>query len=1135
MKKPLLTTFAFTARGLLPAALPARQAADWRWFVCLAGGLLCLCFLRPGLSWGVPANPKPVELSQPDGTRIKISLKGDEFYHWNEDDKGYTVFKDTATRNWVYGEKDADGTVRAGKYKVGAHDPATIGLQKHQLDVEKVKRGKTRRAERDSSSPFHVWGPRTVTGAQSPAVPAKVPILTGTMKNLVILARFAGEAATYTQAQFDSLFNQIGYTGGGDGAVGSVKDYYNEVSYNKLSVDSTVSVWVTLPQTYDYYGQNDAYGWDLRPREMVRDAIDALEAAGFDFATVDGNGDGEVDGLTIIHSGRGEELTGNDPDYIWSHQWSLGALAVTYDGVTMDMYHTEPEVRGWDSTSSTWGIVRIGVICHETGHFLGLPDLYDYGYDSQGAGDFCLMAGGSGNGDYGTSPAHMSAWCKKTLGWAAATQISPAITPYSLPRIEDNDGALYLLRDPAFPANEYFLVENRQGYGFDSALPGTTRGVLIWHVDESMPDNDDQTHYMVDLEEASGTQHLAQNTNAGNDQDYFRLGNNTGFGDSTTPNSISYPPGSYNLNRLMRDISASGNPMSFYLDDPTPPANIANVYDGTTPGVDIAKTGSSTELSANWTASGDPETGIAKYYYAIGTTAGGTQTRGWTDNGVALSTTAAGLSLTNGDTYYFSVKAENGVGLQSTAANSNGQWVDTAIPLNVPYVYDGTGADIDYVSSTRTLSANWGASASGDVTKYWYAIGTTPGGTEELGWTDNILALNATRSGLGLSEGATYYFAVKAQNTGGFESGITVSNGQKVDVTSPAAGVLITSSTGAVKTGALTLKLIVNETNILAGTPVLTFTPSGGTAQNVALSYLVSSTWTGSGYIESFLSTGTAAFNFSAADLAGNTGSVITAGGTFLIDTAVSGISGGAVVNSDSSTVVVPAGGYSGSLVVSISTVSVSRTAAADAATYDSYPVYTSNLTREFTAKDAATGAPVPDFDAPLTIKLCYPDADNDGHIDGNYIAENLARLYLLDETLNTWTPVTGAIPYPGGNYITAQTSHFSVYSIRVIDTSKLGMTSIKAYPNPCYFDKSPFTLTIAGMPLDVSEPRIYIYNAAGELVRSLAKGDGIDAVNKAVWDGRNKGGSRAASGLYIYVVRTANYGKASGNFYVFW
>ena len=53
--------------------------------------------------------------------------------------------------------------------------------------------------------------------------------------------------------------------------------------------------------------------------------------------------------------------------------------------------------------------------------------------------------------------------------------------------------------------------------------------MLIWHVDETMSNNNDQTHYLVDLEEASGTQHLALNQNSGEDSDYFRFGNATDF------------------------------------------------------------------------------------------------------------------------------------------------------------------------------------------------------------------------------------------------------------------------------------------------------------------------------------------------------------------------------------------------------------------------------------------------------------------------------------------------------------------------------------------------------------------------------------------------------------------------------
>ena len=503
----------------------------------------------------MPANPKKMELSQPDGVRITVFLKGDEYYHWNEDENGYTILKDSITRSWVYAEQDTDGSMKAGKYKAGSYDPGKLGLEKHFRDKGRINYAKNMRNKRY----FSTFQP----GA---AAPAKTPILTGTMKNLVILARFSNQTTTYSQAQLNSLFNDTGYVT--DGAVGSVKDFYHEISYNKLTMESTVSQWVTLPNTIAYYGANG----DANAQQMVSDAIDALDTAGFDFSTMDGNGDGWVDGLDIIHSGRGEEFGGNNPDYIWSHMWDLNA-PVTKDGVQMQLYHTEPEVRGWDTDLSS-GITRIGVICHETGHFLGLPDLYDTGYDSQGAGDFCLMAGGSWNGDSGSSPAQMSAWCKKTLGWAAPTQLVMSGN-YSLARVEDDANAMYLLRGAGFAATEYFLMENKQAYGFDAALPGSIRGILIWHVDETQTDNDDQTHYLVSLEEAGGIQDLRNNTNAGDDADYYRLGNNTVFNDTTTPNSLSYS--GKPLGMTVQDITASGNSMRFYLrgvDPALPPMTV---------------------------------------------------------------------------------------------------------------------------------------------------------------------------------------------------------------------------------------------------------------------------------------------------------------------------------------------------------------------------------------------------------------------------------------------------------------------------------------------------------------------------------------------------------------------------------
>jgi M6 family metalloprotease-like protein len=583
------------------------------------GFIVAVCVLAVGAlpiaGHCVPACPGAAQVKQPDGTQISVVLKGDEHFHWNEDPQGYLITKSPQTNAWVYAVA-SNGVITPTQLEVGRVDPAALGLSR--------------------PTPYQLAPPTQIRpNAIAPGTIGILTARTGTMMNLVVLVSFSDLPVAYTRQQYDDLFNQIGYTT--DGAVGSVKDFYHEVSYNALTVQSTVVEAVTLDHGYAYYGANDGSGSDVRPREMVSEALAKLAARGFDFHTVDGDGDGWVDGLDIIHAGGGEEYSGNDTNYIWSHQWQL-ASPVTYNGINMQNYHTEPARRGWDSSASTQGITRIGVICHETGHFLGLPDLYDTGYDSEGVGNFCLMSGGSWGGDYGNRPVHMSAWCKAFLGWVTPTVIS-TIGNRSLSQIETTQ-QIYKLQSVC-GSNDYFLIENRQGVGFDQSLPGSSRGILIWHIDDNQTSNNDQTHYHVDLEEASCTQHLASNTNSGDDADYFRSTNATAFTDLTCPNNYCYSGTAcpYNIS----GISATGATMTFDVVLPgcVPPSISANPADRT------VRTGTTASFSV--TASGTSLT----YQWQISTNGGSAfaNVTAGTGGTTATYTTAATISTDNGSKY----------------------------------------------------------------------------------------------------------------------------------------------------------------------------------------------------------------------------------------------------------------------------------------------------------------------------------------------------------------------------------------------------------------------------------------------------------------------------------------------------
>ena len=121
-----------------------------------------------------------------------------------------------------------------------------------------------------------------------------------------------------------------------------------------------------------------------------------------------------------------------------------------------------------------------------------------------------------------------------------------------------------------------------------------------------------------------------------------------------------------------------------YNIDFSKPTNISSVNDGIAQDVDSSN--DSQNLSGNWTESQDPNSGISAYFYAIGTSQGGTDYLNWTNNGLATNFTITNANLEIGQTYYISVKAQNGAGLYSDIATSDGVLIQATICPNNQYL-----------------------------------------------------------------------------------------------------------------------------------------------------------------------------------------------------------------------------------------------------------------------------------------------------------------------------------------------------------------------------------------------------------------------------------------------------------------
>jgi immune inhibitor A len=361
---------------------------------------------------------------------------------------------------------------------------------------------------------------------------------------LCLMVEFTDKVAVVDAGNYDSLlFGQQSP---------SVRHYYQEVSYGQVDVITvdypSQTGWRTAPQTYAYYC-NGASGLGSYPQncqKLVEDLV-ALVNPVVDFSDYDNDGDGWVDGLSIIHSGKGAEAESNTAlvdHLIWSHKWSISE-PLSVDGKLVYVYSMQPEF------VLTPGDATIGVYCHEFGHSIfGLPDLYDTDYSSAGLGRWSLMSAGAWNGPglMGGSPAHPDAWCRVQCGFATANVVSENLTGQAIPSIESSMTGIYRLWSNGGPGAEYFLLENRQRTGYDAYLPGD--GLLVYHVDEAVvTDNDNEWypghtyagHYLVALEQADNLYQLDKGQNNGDAGDPFPGSyGRTSFGALTTPNSRDY-------------------------------------------------------------------------------------------------------------------------------------------------------------------------------------------------------------------------------------------------------------------------------------------------------------------------------------------------------------------------------------------------------------------------------------------------------------------------------------------------------------------------------------------------------------------------------------------------------------------
>jgi M6 family metalloprotease-like protein len=297
---------------------------------------------------------------------------------------------------------------------------------------------------------------------------------TGTINNIVIFVRFNGDSEFGEPiSKYETMFNSAGQA--------SLYSYYREASYNQLSISTTfypppsggsVVSWKDSNSRGYYRPYNSSsnpsgYSTDnqrySREQALVKNAIEAANAYIPSGLNVDGDGDGVVDGISVIIKGQPDGWQ----DLLWPHAWQMYAYSVYVNGKRVDTFAFEIQ-----------SVTDVSTLAHETFHTLGAPDLYHYNFDGiypVWKWDVLEYAE--------ATPEHMSAYSKWRWGkWISSIPVISDNGTYTLSPVTSSTNA-YRIKSPN-STSEYFIVEYRRKTGmFESAVPGS--GLVVYRINSN--------------------------------------------------------------------------------------------------------------------------------------------------------------------------------------------------------------------------------------------------------------------------------------------------------------------------------------------------------------------------------------------------------------------------------------------------------------------------------------------------------------------------------------------------------------------------------------------------------------------------------------------------------------------------